>query len=105
MAAAVRAEQAGFHGVELHGAHGYLICEFLSPELNRRSDAFGGPLENRSRFLFAILEGIRRRCGDGFIVGVRLSAERCGVRRGDMVERYQELRGGALLVVLDVSLL
>lgn len=104
VAAAVRAEQAGFHGVELHGAHGYLICEFLSPELNRRSDAFGGPLENRSRFLFAILEGIRRRCRDGFIVGVRLSPERFGMRLGEIVELSQELLGGELIEFLDVSL-
>lgn len=104
VAAAVRAEDAGFHGVELHGAHGYLICEFLSAELNRRDDAFGGPLENRSRFLFAILEGIRRRCGEQFIVGVRLSPERFGMRLEEIVELSQELLGGGLVEFLDVSL-
>ncbi len=80
MAAAVRAEQAGFHGIELHGAHGYLTCEFLSPELNRRTDRYGGSLENRARFLFDVLDGVRRRCGDAFIVGVHLSPERFGLR-------------------------
>src|SRR5262249_55298249 len=51
IAAARRAEKAGFHGVELHGAHGYVLCEFLSPEINRREDEYGGSLENRSRIL------------------------------------------------------
>ncbi|MGE0730088.1 MAG: NADH:flavin oxidoreductase [Acidimicrobiia bacterium] len=104
VAAAVRAEQAGFHGVELHGAHGYLICEFLSSELNRREDPYGGPLENRARFLFAILEGIRHRCGPDFIVGVRLSPERFGMRLEEIVELSSELLGGSLIEFLDVSL-
>jgi 2,4-dienoyl-CoA reductase-like NADH-dependent reductase (Old Yellow Enzyme family) len=102
--AAVRAERAGFHGVELHGAHGYLICEFLSPELNRREDAWGGPLGNRARFLFEILRGIRRRCGDDFIVGVRLSPERFGMRLDEIVELATELLGGDQIDFLDMSL-
>jgi 2,4-dienoyl-CoA reductase-like NADH-dependent reductase (Old Yellow Enzyme family) len=65
IAAAQRAEKAGFDGVELHGAHGYIICQFLSPEINRRADRYGGSLENRSRILFDIVEGIRQRCRPG----------------------------------------
>jgi 2,4-dienoyl-CoA reductase-like NADH-dependent reductase (Old Yellow Enzyme family)/NADPH-dependent 2,4-dienoyl-CoA reductase/sulfur reductase-like enzyme len=69
------AQMAGADGVELHGAHGYLINGFLSPYLNRRDDQYGGSFENRLRFLLEILAGIRRACGRGFPLGVRLSAE------------------------------
>ena len=50
--AAERAKTAGYHGVELHGAHGYIICQFLSSDINKRRDSYGGSLENRSRILF-----------------------------------------------------
>ncbi len=69
------AQMAGADGVELHGAHGYLINSFLSPYLNRRDDRYGGSFENRLRFLLEILAGIRAACGKGFPLGVRLSAE------------------------------
>lgn len=69
------AQMAGADGVELHGAHGYLINSFLSPYLNRRDDQYGGSFENRMRFLLEILAGIRGACGRGFPLGVRLSAE------------------------------
>jgi 2,4-dienoyl-CoA reductase-like NADH-dependent reductase (Old Yellow Enzyme family) len=69
------AQMAGADGVELHGAHGYLINSFLSPYLNRRDDNYGGNFENRLRFLMEILAGIRSACGRGFPLGVRLSAE------------------------------
>lgn len=68
-------QMAGADGVELHGAHGYLINSFLSPYLNRRDDDYGGSLENRLRFLLEILAGIRGACGLNFPLGVRLSAE------------------------------
>jgi len=66
---------AGVDGVELHGAHGYLINSFLSPYLNRRDDGYGGSLENRMRFLLEMIAGIRALCGKNFPLGVRLSAE------------------------------
>ena len=69
------AQIAGADGVELHGAHGYLINGFLSPYLNRRNDRYGGSLENRMRFLLEIVAGIRAACGKDFPLGVRLSAE------------------------------
>ena len=72
---AVMAQMAGADGVELHGAHGYLIHGFLSPYLNKREDPYGGSLENRMRFLLEIVSGIRAACGRGFPLGVRLSAE------------------------------
>jgi 2,4-dienoyl-CoA reductase-like NADH-dependent reductase (Old Yellow Enzyme family) len=74
-AAAVRLEQAGFDGVEIHAAHGYLAAAFLSAYSNKRDDAFGGPLENRMRFLSGIVAGIRQRTGPGFILSVRLSVD------------------------------
>ena len=69
------AQMAGADGVELHGAHGYLVNSFLSPYLNKRDDRYGGSLENRMRFLLEIIAGIRAACGKGFPLGVRLSAE------------------------------
>ncbi|MDA8382761.1 MAG: NADH:flavin oxidoreductase [Betaproteobacteria bacterium] len=68
-------QMARADGVELHGAHGYLINSFLSPYLNRRDDRYGGSFENRIRFLLEIIAGIRAACGRDFPLGVRLSAE------------------------------
>ena len=104
IAAAVRCEQAGFHGVEIHGAHGYIITQFLSAEINQRSDQYGGTLENRSRVLLDILAGIRRQCGSDFSVGVRLSPERFGMRLGEVVEVAQRLMHEGEIDFLDMSL-
>jgi 2,4-dienoyl-CoA reductase-like NADH-dependent reductase (Old Yellow Enzyme family) len=68
-------QRAGFDGVEVHGAQGHLIQEFFSPFSNRRTDSYGGSLENRSRFGLEILSAVRERCGRGFVVGLRLGAE------------------------------
>lgn len=73
--AAKRVQKAGADGVELHAAHGYLIQQFLSPYTNRRTDEYGGSLENRMRFLLNILTGIKKECGADFPVSVRLSVE------------------------------
>lgn len=102
--AAERAQKAGFDGVELHGAHGYLLCEFLSPTYNRRDDQYGGSPENRARILMEIIEGVHQRCGRSFSLGVRLSPERFGI---DMKEIHA--LAGQLLVdpridYLDMSL-
>lgn len=72
-AAAARCREGGMDGVELHGAHGYLIGQFLSPATNLRDDEYGGSLENRARFVVEILRAIRAEVGAGFPVGVRLS--------------------------------
>jgi 2,4-dienoyl-CoA reductase-like NADH-dependent reductase (Old Yellow Enzyme family)/thioredoxin reductase len=70
-----RVQQAGFDAVELHGAHGYLIAQFMSPYVNRRNDRFGGSLINRLRFVLEIMARIRHKCGRDFPVGVRYSGE------------------------------
>ena len=72
-AAARRCQAGGLDGVELHGAHGYLIAQFLSPATNLRDDEYGGSTENRARFLVEILRAIRAEVGPDFPVGVRLS--------------------------------
>lgn len=104
VAAAVRAQQAGFHGVELHGAHGYLLCQFLSPEINRRTDRYGGSLDNRSRLLFDIVAGIRAACGDGFAIAVRLSSDRFGIVTDEMVTVYERLIATGAVDMVDLSL-
>ena len=71
--AAQRCETAGFDGVELHGAHGYLIAQFLGSNTNRRSDMFGGDVEQRCTFLLRIIRGIREVVSDEFAIMVRLS--------------------------------
>jgi 2,4-dienoyl-CoA reductase-like NADH-dependent reductase (Old Yellow Enzyme family) len=73
-AAAGRIQQAGFDGVQLHGAHGYLLSEFLSPSRNQRSDAYGGSLENRSRFALEVYAAVRKTVGLDFPVLIKLNA-------------------------------
>ena len=80
-AAAARARDAGFLGVELHGAHGYLLGQFLSATMNTRDDAWGGPLAHRARLLREVTRAARDRGGPGFLVGVRLSPEDFGFTR------------------------
>ncbi len=72
--AAERAQRAGLDGVELHGSNGYLITQFLSSAINDRTDDYGGPLENRARFVREIVQSIRLRCGPGFHLQMKISA-------------------------------
>lgn len=104
IAAAERAEKAGFDGVELHGAHGYILCQFLSPGVNQRDDKYGGSLENRARPLFEIIKGIRARCGADFQLGVRLSPERFDVKLDEIVEVVGRLMREDEIDYLDMSL-
>ena len=69
-----RAKQWGFDGVQLHGAHGYLINQFLSPLTNHRTDPYGGSRENRCRFLFEVYQEVRRAVGAEFPVMIKLNA-------------------------------
>lgn len=72
---ALRAKKCGFDGVEVHGAHGYLITQFFSPYSNKRIDEYGGNFWNRTRFAREIIKDIREKCGEDFIVGMRISAD------------------------------
>jgi 2,4-dienoyl-CoA reductase-like NADH-dependent reductase (Old Yellow Enzyme family) len=72
--AARRAEEAGFDGVEVHGAHGYLLSQFLSPLANKRTDEWGGSLDNRARMLLRVVEAIRASVSPSFAVAVKLNS-------------------------------
>ncbi len=104
IAAAVRADKAGFDGVELHGAHGYILCAFISPETNRRTDAWGGSLENRARIVTDIIKGVRARTRVDFQLGIRLSPERFGLVMAEQRELAAQLLAGGDLNYLDMSL-
>ncbi len=73
--AAARAQEAGFDGVQLHAAHGFLLSEFLSPFYNRRNDRYGGSLQNRARLLLEVVRNIRDKVGDSFPVMVKMNSE------------------------------
>ncbi|MGZ5477829.1 MAG: NADH:flavin oxidoreductase, partial [Thermoanaerobaculia bacterium] len=70
-----RAREAGLDGVELHGANGYLITQFLSSAINDRKDDYGGPLENRARFVLEVVRAIRKKVGDDFHLQMKISVQ------------------------------
>ncbi len=102
--AAVRAQRCGFDGVQLHGAHGYLIAQFISEKFNQRTDAYGKSFANRSRLLFEIIEGIRSVCGDEFILGVRLSPEKFGMQLREVKMICQKIDNAGIVDWIDLSL-
>lgn len=75
IASAERAKRAGFDGVQLHAAHGYLLSEFLSPYMNKRTDDYGGNSENRARIIVEIFEGIKEMCGKDWSVLIKLQID------------------------------
>ena len=97
---------SGLDGVAVHGAHQYLIHQFLSPNMNKRSDEFGGTVENRARFLKMVLESIRGYCGPDFPIMLRLSAEEYIGKNGQhfdevfKVAKWAEAWGAT---ILDIS--
>lgn len=93
------AKQAGFTGVELHGAHGYLISQFLSPRTNLRQDCWGGPLENRARFLLKAIAAVREAVGTGFPVGLKLNTsdfQKGGFTNAECLTVVRWLNGSSL---------
>ncbi len=75
--ACLRAKKAGFDGVEIHGAHGYLLHNFISPLVNKRSDKYGGSFERRTRIVREVIENVREKVGADYPVIIRLSGEDC----------------------------
>ncbi|MCW1384190.1 NADH:flavin oxidoreductase [Novosphingobium sp. KCTC 2891] len=104
IAAARRAEKAGFDGVEVHGAHGYILAAFLSPDFNLREDRYGGSAENRARLVLEIIDGIRSTCGPQFQVGLRVSPERFGQRLMEIRELIRRVLAEGKLDYVDLSL-
>jgi 2,4-dienoyl-CoA reductase-like NADH-dependent reductase (Old Yellow Enzyme family) len=104
VAAAVRAERAGFDGVEVHGAHGYLLGQFLDGRNNQRADGYGGSLDDRLRVVLEILEGIRAATGPDFQLGLRLTPEGNGITLEEGRETARRTLASGLLDYLDMSL-
>jgi 2,4-dienoyl-CoA reductase-like NADH-dependent reductase (Old Yellow Enzyme family)/ribulose 1,5-bisphosphate synthetase/thiazole synthase len=88
--AADRARRAGFDGVEIHAAHGYLLSSFLSPAYNKREDDYGGPLENRARLMVEVIRAVRARVGPDFPVWCRLDGKEFRTEGGITVEEAQQ---------------
>jgi 2,4-dienoyl-CoA reductase-like NADH-dependent reductase (Old Yellow Enzyme family)/thioredoxin reductase len=89
--AARRAKEAGFDGVEVHGAHQYIVAAFLSSATNQRKDKYGGSVENKARFLVEILQAIKGEVGPDFPVWVRFNAQEWGVENGITIEETKQM--------------
>ena len=91
---AVICEKAGFEGVQLHGAHGYLISEFLSPLTNKRTDQWGGSIENRTRFLLEIYKAVRAATSESFIISVKLNSadfQKGGITEEEVISVFKAI--------------
>ncbi len=102
--AAIRAQKSGYDGVEIHGAHGYILTQFLSKKINQRNDQYGGNLQNRFRLLGEIVQGVRKACGVNFLLGVRLSPEKFGMDLQEIKSISQLLIDDYSIDFLDISL-
>jgi thioredoxin reductase len=100
-----RLQQAGFDCVELHGAHGYLIAQFMSPYVNKRNDRFGGSFINRMRFVLEIVHRIQHKCGRDYPIGVRYSGVEWieGGRELDETVRIAQLLEEHGVAFVDIS--
>ncbi|MFZ2635206.1 MAG: FAD-dependent oxidoreductase [Rectinemataceae bacterium] len=100
-----RVQQAGFDAVELHGAHGYLIAQFMSPYVNKRNDRFGGSFQSRMRFTLEIIARIQQKCGKDFPIGLRYSGDEYieGGRHLDESVKVAKVMEEAGVAFLDIS--
>ncbi|MDY6968033.1 MAG: FAD-dependent oxidoreductase [Spirochaetota bacterium] len=89
--AALRAKKGGFDGVELHGAHAYLFVQFFTPAFNKRTDEYGGSLENRARFYIEVIENIREKVGPDFPVWSRINARHFNLEEGITLDDSKKL--------------
>lgn len=105
-AACVRCEKAGLHGAEIHGAHGYLLQQFLSPNINRREDEYGGSFENRMRLMIEVMRSAQAATSDDFAVGIRLAADLTagGVDVETNIRAAEMLEAEGLVDFVNVSL-
>ncbi len=104
--AARRLKEAEFDGVEVLIGHGYLLNEFLSPAMNRRTDEYGGSLENRLRIIFEVLDSVRENVGDDFACGIRMSGDEFiegGLTLEDMKEVARQLENRGQVDYLNVT--
>ncbi|MBW4828087.1 MAG: NADH:flavin oxidoreductase [Clostridiaceae bacterium] len=90
--AAIRAEKAGFDGVEIHGAHSYLMTQFFSTEVNKREDEYGGNLDNRLRIVEEIVKGVKENVNNDFIVGIRVGCNENSLKTSiDMAKKLEDM--------------
>ena len=99
--AAYRVKKAGCDGIELHASHGYLIQQFLSPETNKRTDQYGGSLENRMRFLLEIIDDVRKKCGKNYPLIVRLTVDEMYDKIGQSNKGYTLSEGIEMAKILE----
>ncbi len=90
-AAAIRAKKAGMDGAEIHGGHGYLLSSFMSPSTNKRTDDYGGSLENRARLLLEVIRAVREAVGPDFPVWVKLDSREIGKKVGISIEDAEKV--------------
>jgi len=104
--AALRAREGGIDGLQLHAGHGYLFASFLSPATNLRTDDYGGPLENRARYLIEVLSAVRAAVGPEYPLGLRMSPDGPDDQTtiSDLVELTGMLERDGLIDFVDVSL-
>ncbi|MEM4217702.1 MAG: hypothetical protein QXZ09_06735, partial [Candidatus Methanomethylicaceae archaeon] len=106
--AAKRCQNAGFNMIMLHGAHGHLLAQFLSPHSNERRDRWGGSLENRARFPISVIEEIRKTCGEDLIIEYRLSLDEKipdGLKPDEAIEFIKMIKGKVDIIHVSAGIL